>query len=438
MKNLKFVENIEIKNPCSEHWDEMVGNEQIRFCSHCAKDVNNISEMTRKQAMRLVQKYNGRLCVRYYTDPKTNRPIFLDTLHKITRSSPRVAAGVMATSFAFATAAYSQGEPQTDPQPGTQIVLRTESEPASVSGYVTDPKGSAVSLAVVTLINEKTFEYRSANASFEGFYEFKDIPPGEYTLKFEGGGFEAKEIKTVSINGELRRDAQLAIQGMNEVVEIEAEGASDRGGFTGLVTCTLTSATQNALVRAVMNDDLDEVKARVMMRAKVNVRDKAHGGLSPLHAAVENGNIEIIQFLLDSGAKVNIRDFQKRTPLMMMDDDATEEIFDLLIRYGAKVQLVDGEKNNVLHHFVENADDEDIVRLLINHGVDVNAVNKSGETALMIASKNGNPDDVKALLESGADVARQDQENNTAWDLSDNAEIRTLLESYGAVAKIPQ
>jgi ankyrin repeat protein len=56
----------------------------------------------------------------------------------------------------------------------------------------------------------------------------------------------------------------------------------------------------------------------------------------------------------------------------------------------------------------------------------------------MIASKNGNPDDVKALLESGADVARQDQENNTAWDLSDNAEIRTLLESYGAVAKIPQ
>ena len=150
----------------------------------------------------------------------------------------------------------------------------------------------------------------------------------------------------------------------------------------GVVACTET-VESNPLVRAVMYDDLDEVKARVMMRAKVNVRDKAYDGISPLHAAVENGNIEIIQFLLDSGAKTNIRDFQKRTPLMMMDDDATPEIFDLLVRYGAQVQLVDKEKNTTLHHLVENADDADMVRLLINHGIDPNAINQSGETALM-------------------------------------------------------
>ena len=187
-----------------------------------------------------------------------------------------------------------------------------------------------------------------------------------------------------------------------------------------------------------MNDDLDEVKARVMMRAKVNARDKSRDGITPLHAAVENGNIEIIQFLLDSGAKTNIRDFQKRTPLMMMDDDATAEIFDLLIRYGAKVQLVDGEKNTVLHHFVENADDADIVRLLVSHGINVDAVNKSGETALMVAAENGNPADVKALLESGADVSKLSRDNKTAWDLTDDADIRSLLESYGAVARTIQ
>ena len=119
---------------------------------------------------------------------------------------------------------------------------------------------------------------------------------------------------------------------------------------------------------------------------------------------------------------------------MMMDSDATAEIFDLLIRYGAKVLLVDGEKNTVLHHFVENADDAYIVRLLVSHGVKVDAVNKSGETALMVAAENGNSSDVKALLESGADVSKLNRDSKTAWDLSDEPEIRSLLESYGAVA----
>lgn len=123
---------------------------------------------------------------------------------------------------------------------------------------------------------------------------------------------------------------------------------------------------------------------------------------------------------------------------MMMDSDATAEIFDMLIRYGAKVQLVDGEKNTVLHHFVENADDADIVRLLVSHGINVDAVNKSGETALMVAAENGNSADVKALLESGADVSKLNRESKTAWELTNDGEIRSLLESYGAVARTIQ
>jgi len=438
MKKLTFEDKIKVMNPCSEDWDEMIGNDHFRFCSHCAKNVNDVSQLTRKEAMRLVRRSSGKLCVRYYVDPKTNRPVFLDTLHKLTRRAPAVTAGVMATSFALATAAYSQGEPMPVSQETVQTVVKTDGDVAGISGYVTDPKGAAIPYAVVTLINEKTFEYRAVNASFEGFYEFKDVQPGEYTLKFEGGGFEVKEIKSLSINGELRRDAQLAVQGLTEVVQVESESINDRSGWMGVVSCTELTLQSNPLVRAVMNDDLDEVKARVMMRAKVNARDKGQEGITPLHAAVENGNIEIIQFLLDSGAKTNIRDFQKRTPLMMMDDDATPEIFDLLLRYGAKVLLVDKEKNTVLHQFVGNADDADMGRLLINHGIDPNAVNKSGETALMIAAENGQTDDVKALLETGADVSKVNLDKKTAWDLADNDEVRSLLESYGAVARTIQ
>jgi hypothetical protein len=64
-----FLDSIEVKTPCLQSWEEMRGNEQIRFCDHCAKDVNNLSEMTRKQARKIVAQSNGGICVRYIRRP---------------------------------------------------------------------------------------------------------------------------------------------------------------------------------------------------------------------------------------------------------------------------------------------------------------------------------------------------------------------------------
>ena len=354
MKKLTFEDKIKVMNPCTEDWDEMIGNDHFRFCSHCAKNVNDISKLTKKEAMRLVRKSNGKLCVRYYVDPKTNRPVFLDTLHKIMRQAPAIAAGVMATSFALATAAYSQGEPRPVTHETVQTVIKTDGDVASVSGYVTDPKGAAIPYAVVTLINEKTFEYRAANASFEGFYEFKDVQPGEYTLKFEGGGFEAKEMKSVSINSELHRDAQLAVQGLAEVVQVGGEEIrGEQFAIMGDIVC-VENVKSNRLVRAVMSDDLDEVKARVMMRAKVNARDKSRDGMTPLHAAVENGNIEIIKLLLAKGAQINARNKVGGTPLMWAavygNDDAVKE----LLKAGADKSLKDEDGKTARDWAIKN------------------------------------------------------------------------------------
>lgn len=39
-------ESIKVASPCSEPWDEMQGNDAVRFCTHCQKNVNNISTMS--------------------------------------------------------------------------------------------------------------------------------------------------------------------------------------------------------------------------------------------------------------------------------------------------------------------------------------------------------------------------------------------------------
>ena len=169
------------------------------------------------------------LCVRYHVDPATRRPLFANTLHQITRRVPRLAAGVMTASIALSAGAYAQTEGGAEP--AAQIL--TEAKPAgttsTISGYVTDPNGAALPYALVGLFNEQTYEYRVQNASGEGFYEFKDLPAGTYKVKVEAGGFGAAEISSISVadGSEVRRDARLAVQQVEETVTVKGNSEQD-------------------------------------------------------------------------------------------------------------------------------------------------------------------------------------------------------------------
>jgi len=430
MSKKRFIDSIRVSDPCTEDWDEMVGNEKVRLCTHCAREVNDISKLRRKDAKLLLRRSSGRICVRYREDPQTGKKVFLDSLFQITRRSG-IAAGALGASIALSNAAYSQGKPSV---PAVEIVTQkpADSNAASISGYVSDPNGAVIPFAFVSLVGEHG-EYHTATANAEGFYEFKDLSPGNYRIKFEAGGFTANEqFTSISESEAVRRDGRLELTQVAEVVEVRSNGDFDGGGFVGIVDII---KTRNPLVQAVFNEDFDEIKARIAMRAKVNVKDKAYDGITPLHAAVETGNIEIVKFLLAHGAKTNIRDYQKRTPLMMMDSDSTPELFQLLVSYGAKTNLVDKEGNTILHHFA-GFDNPEIVRMLVANGIDLNSINKDGETALIVAADGGASENVKALLEAGADPNIRGRGAKTAWDSAYDEAIKSLLESYGAVAKV--
>jgi hypothetical protein len=57
---------IRIASPCSADWNEMRGNDRVRFCDSCRKNVYDISTMTTKQAREFIQNAEGRACVTYY------------------------------------------------------------------------------------------------------------------------------------------------------------------------------------------------------------------------------------------------------------------------------------------------------------------------------------------------------------------------------------
>jgi hypothetical protein len=60
------LRTLKVASPCPASWDEMTGNDRVRFCGQCQLNVYNISGMRRVEAERLIASTEGRLCVRYY------------------------------------------------------------------------------------------------------------------------------------------------------------------------------------------------------------------------------------------------------------------------------------------------------------------------------------------------------------------------------------
>jgi hypothetical protein len=60
------LEGLRIASPCKADWNAMAGDERVRFCGQCQKNVYNLSDMSRDEAEALVQGAEGRLCVRMY------------------------------------------------------------------------------------------------------------------------------------------------------------------------------------------------------------------------------------------------------------------------------------------------------------------------------------------------------------------------------------
>ncbi|HEX8463931.1 MAG TPA: hypothetical protein VF627_04870 [Abditibacterium sp.] len=64
--NFISLESIHIATPCRANWNKMTGDDRARFCRSCAKNVYNLSAMSRAQAQRLILDNEGQLCIQLH------------------------------------------------------------------------------------------------------------------------------------------------------------------------------------------------------------------------------------------------------------------------------------------------------------------------------------------------------------------------------------
>ena len=60
------LSHVQVAAPCKADWDQMIGDDRVRFCNQCDLNVFNLSGMTRSEAESLIARTEGRLCVKFY------------------------------------------------------------------------------------------------------------------------------------------------------------------------------------------------------------------------------------------------------------------------------------------------------------------------------------------------------------------------------------
>lgn len=154
-----------------------------------------------------------------------------------------------------------------------------------------------------------------------------------------------------------------------------------------------------------------ESKALEVLRAlfyarnpKVDLQDR--DGDSALHDAARNGYDDVIRLLLRNRADANLLDRRyHRTPLFYVRNVNGAR---MLIAGGAKLDIRDKNGATILYRFAENGN-VDIVRLLIEAGMDVDSVDNAGKKAIDEAKKeleSVNSDFVKGKRENLREVIK--------------------------------
>jgi ankyrin repeat protein len=138
-------------------------------------------------------------------------------------------------------------------------------------------------------------------------------------------------------------------------------------------------------------------------------------GFTPLMAASTKGNIGIVNDLLQyTGTDVNVQNGFGQTALMLATRYNHEKVVGTLIKAHARVDLRDRNGRTALMHI----ESEEVGKLLLTAGANVEDTNYKGDTALIECSIKDNAEVLNLLISAGSEINHQNRQGMTALMLS--------------------
>lgn len=146
-----------------------------------------------------------------------------------------------------------------------------------------------------------------------------------------------------------------------------------------------------------------EIISKILKTGKnINEREP-NTGQTALYCAAFYGNTELVKNLIEYGADVNIATYKSVTPLMIATMLHHYEVMQILIEAGADTEIQDLRGDTPLLQAV-TAGNTCATKILLAGKADSNAKTTTHNTPLMRAAKHAYFDIIKLLVEHGADV----------------------------------
>ena len=164
----------------------------------------------------------------------------------------------------------------------------------------------------------------------------------------------------------------------------------------------------------------------------LTARAGTEGVSTPLHQAVNAGDIERVKSLLSDGADVNAKDDKGNTPLHLLARYGykKQDIAELLIAKGADVNARNKDGWTPLHFTAWRSytGHLNIAKLLIDKSADIHARAKDGRIPLHYAAGSRSLGMVELLLAKGTDVNARDWQDWTALHSAAGRTAKSVVE----------
>ena len=227
---------------------------------------------------------------------------------------------------------------------------------------------------------------------------------------------------------------------------------TDRKKFLIEALNTVDKNGETLLFEACKQGNIEIVELLVENGADISATNNSNE--TPLFEACRQGNIEIVELLVKNGADISVINNNNETPLFEACRQQNTEVIDLLVKNGADVTIsnnegkqifdyvdmsIDGSCNKYMRNLYcrnyndalkndikNNTFDEKTLNAL--SGTDykdeiLNLQDNNGETLLFEACKQGNIKVIDFLIKNGADIYLQDLDDKNIFDHIDSGKI---------------
>ena len=190
------------------------------------------------------------------------------------------------------------------------------------------------------------------------------------------------------------------------------------------------------LIQAIKYKQTDIINYLLENNADVNLKEELTG-FTPLMASLHD--ITITELLIEKGADIEAKDDDGINALVYASTYNNEEMVKFLLEKGADANTVceiENEHTDIASTPLMNAayrGNTNIINMLLENGANINYTTDFGMTALMMAASFNQFEAAKVLLENNADTSITDEYGRTALDLAkleDYKDIVELLEKY--------